>query len=56
MPEQATETKCANALCGCKSEPGSDYCGPHCAQKRDETDCGCGHAECTAKAFREAAK
>jgi hypothetical protein len=55
MPEQIADKKCANALCGCKPELGSDFCGLHCAQERDETDCGCGHAECMAKAFQEAA-
>jgi len=54
MLNQTSEKKCANALCTCKPAPGSEYCGPHCAQARDETDCGCGHVECKAKAYQEA--
>lgn len=44
------DKECANALCHCAPEPGSDYCSQACEKAFGETDCNCGHAECRAEA------
>jgi hypothetical protein len=51
----ATLAKCAHAGCICTVSSGEQFCSDYCASQAGEHaagegDCGCGHAECTAKA------
>ncbi|MGI8494413.1 MAG: hypothetical protein ACR2L1_03740 [Pyrinomonadaceae bacterium] len=50
MIQKSEENKCAHTHCECETEPGSKFCSPQCENNMDQTDCGCGHADCHAKA------
>jgi hypothetical protein len=44
--------KCAHPACHCQAVEGRKYCSPQCEKsgKTSATMCGCGHADCAAKA------
>ncbi len=54
MNKNSPGETCAHKSCVCPVGAGQTYCGPHCANaaaqaqpERVETNCACGHAQCT---------
>jgi len=50
MSIQADEKECAHFTCGCPAREGNNFCSEQCENAGSETDCGCGHPDCRARA------
>ena len=50
MASDKNENTCAHPGCNCVPMKDEKYCSPHCETAPDEVMCGCGHAECEARA------
>jgi metallothionein len=48
--EEPERRECAHPACRCPAREGEEYCGEQCEKAQGETDCGCGHPECRARA------
>ncbi|MBI3654768.1 MAG: hypothetical protein HY231_27360 [Acidobacteria bacterium] len=54
--EAPAHDQCRHLGCTCKPLLGENYCSAHCEVTPYETHCGCGHAECEAKAVDSASQ
>jgi hypothetical protein len=47
MVKELNERECAHPGCRCRASEGSEYCSESCEEARWQTDCSCGHSECS---------